>query len=77
MADEKKIKKSFMKVKEDMLQLSDEIHEINSGIKKNQENTQEWIISILRREDDLHRRISIVEDRLQKIENLLKKTLYN
>ena len=72
MVSELALKKSFKKVKEDMDFLSEQVETADRELKKTQENTQEWLLSLLSRETEMHRRMSRIEQRLAKIENALE-----
>ncbi len=72
MVSELAIKRSFKKVKEDMNYLSELIENNDKNLKKTQENTQEWLLSLISRETEMHRRMAKIEQRLAKIENTLE-----
>ncbi|MFW6013637.1 MAG: hypothetical protein ACOCZQ_00850 [Nanoarchaeota archaeon] len=72
MVSEIAIKKSFKKVKEDMNFLFEQVENSETSLQKAQENNQQWFLSMLRREDEMHKRMSRIEERLAKIENALE-----
>ncbi len=76
MLSEKAIKNSFQRVKQDMVKASESIQNVESTLRKTQENSQEWFLAIIRREEQMQKRIAMLEEKLHRMESMLQAKLH-
>lgn len=71
MTSEDKIKKSFQKVREDIQEINNKINRTNNSISNVKENTQDWLLTVMQRQNKIEEQLNSIVDRIHALESQL------
>ncbi|MFW5991248.1 MAG: hypothetical protein ACOCQX_03380 [Candidatus Nanoarchaeia archaeon] len=66
---EPKLKRSFQKVKEDMQGINCKINHTTNNLNEFKTNTQEWLLHLMNRQNQLEEKLNIIITKLNELEN--------
>lgn len=69
MASDEKIRNSFQRVKEDIYELNNKVNRTNNSLSNVKENTQEWLLNVMQRQNKIEEQINSVLNKIYALES--------